>query len=382
MKIVLFCHAFTSCWNNGHAHFLRGVAREFLALGHRMVVCEYADGWSRSNALADGGADILKEAAQLVPGVELHALQSGDVENGLDRLLDQADVVLVHEWNEPSLIAAVGRHRRYADFLLFFLDAHHRAVTAPATIDALDLDAYDAVLAFGESLRECYADRGWGPRAYTWHEAADIALFQPMPAVEKTRDLVWIGNWGDDERSRELREFLIEPVRQLGLTADVHGVRYPQHAKNLLEDAGITYRGWLPNHRVPEAFAAARMTVHVPRQTYQSQLPGIPTIRVFEALACGIPLVCSPWLDDERLFPPGAYLQASSGTAMKHLLKALLEDHAMASELASRGREVIERAHTCRHRVEALLSIVDLLRRRPSVGRTAAAAARDMEPAQ
>ena len=41
---------------------------------------------------------------------------------------------------------------------------------------------------------------------------------------------MWIGNWGDDERSEELREFLIEPVKTLGLKAQVYGVRYPQEA--------------------------------------------------------------------------------------------------------------------------------------------------------
>ena len=41
---------------------------------------------------------------------------------------------------------------------------------------------------------------------------------------------MWIGNWGDEERSRELREFVLEPIRELGLTALIHGVRYPSDA--------------------------------------------------------------------------------------------------------------------------------------------------------
>ena len=357
MKIVLFCHAFTSCWNNGHAHFLRGVAREILALGHRSVICETATGWSRVNALTDGGAEILREAERLVPGVELYRLDMDRLEGELDALLNGADIVLVHEWSEPSLVAAIGRRRTRSRFLLFFIDAHHRAVTAPATISSLELDGYDAVLAFGESLREVYANRGWGRRAYTWHEAADARLFRPVSEVQQNCDLIWIGNWGDEERSRELREFLIEPVHDLRLQTRVHGVRYPKHAMDLLSKAGIRYCGWLPNHRVPEALAGARATVHIPRQPYNSQLAGIPTIRVFEALACGIPLVCSPWSDDERLFPPGAYIQATTGAEMTAALKALLADPEMAAELSRTGREAIERNHTCRHRVEELLSI-------------------------
>jgi spore maturation protein CgeB len=360
MKIVLFCHAFTSCWNNGHAHFLRGVAREFLALGHRVVVCEPESGWSRVNALADGGAEVLAEAEKLVPGVELHRYLSEpyDFERQLDMMLDGADIVLVHEWNEPSLVAAVGGRRDNFGFKLFFVDAHHRAVTAPSTIEALELDLYDGVLAFGATLRDIYDRLGWGRRAYTWHEAADIALFRPGPAVEKNCDLIWVGNWGDEERSRELQEFLIEPTNDLRLRTRVHGVRYPDHAIKLLGDAGIDYARWLPNHRVPAAFSGVRVTVHIPRQTYNGALAGIPTIRVFEALACGIPLVCSPWSDEERLFPSGSYLQVSDGAGMAAALKLLLADSDMAAELARNGRQAIERAHTCRHRVHELLAIV------------------------
>jgi spore maturation protein CgeB len=357
MKIVLFCHAFTSCWNNGHAHFLRGIAREILALGHRAVVCEAEAGWSRSNALADGGAEILREAERLIAGVELHRLSNGNPEAALDALLDGAGIVLVHEWNDPWLVAAIGDRRARSGFLLFFVDAHHRAVTDAATISSLELDAYDGVLAFGESLREVYERRGWGRRAYTWHEAADTAVFHPIAEARQTCDLVWIGNWGDDERSRELQEFLIRPVGRLQLDACFHGVRYPKHALDLLASAGIRYSGWLPNHKAPEAFAGARVTVHIPRQPYNGVLGGIPTIRVFEALACGIPLVCSPWSDEEQLFPPGVYLQAATGAHMTAVLKALLADAGMASELSRRGREAIERRHTCRHRVEELLSI-------------------------
>ena len=136
--------------------------------------------------------------------------------------------------------------------------------------------------------------------------------------MKKRSDLVWIGNWGDDERTEELIEFLIEPVRRLGLKADVYGVRYPESARRLLAEAGIAYQGWLPNFRVPEVFARARMTVHVPRRPYAHRLPGIPTIRPFEALACGIPLICAPWKDCEGLFRPGEdYLVASDGDEMK-----------------------------------------------------------------
>jgi spore maturation protein CgeB len=75
-------------------------------------------------------------------------------------------------------------------------------------------------------------------------------VFTPKQAG-RSGDLVWIGNWGDDERTAELRTFLLEPVRRLGLRAQVHGVRYPPAALEALAAAGIDYRGFLPNYRAP-----------------------------------------------------------------------------------------------------------------------------------
>jgi spore maturation protein CgeB len=357
MKTVLFYHAFTSCWNNGNAHFLRGVARELAHLGHEVVVYEPSAGWSRANAQQDGGAAVLREVRLLIPGIEVRLYGP---ELDLVEALAGADLVVVHEWNSPELIAAVGRQRANgAKFRLLFHDTHHRAVTAPEELGGFDLDGYDGVLAFGEVLREIYVRRGWARRAFTWHEAADVELYRPMPEIAKECDLVWIGNWGDNERSAELVEYLVEPIRALQLSARIYGVRYPAEALQSVEAAGIFYGGWLPNHRAPQTFARARATVHVPRGPYARQLPGIPTIRMFEALACGIPLISASWSDDESLFPPGCYLRASCGAAMTSLLSAVLSDDDMGAALAAAGLEAVLKRHTCRHRVHELLAIVE-----------------------
>jgi spore maturation protein CgeB len=361
MKAVFFYHAFTSCWNNGNAHFLRGVTRELARLGHEVIACEPSDGWSRINALQDDGAAILRDATSLIPGVHLVTYGAS---LDLDQVLEGADLVIVHEWNPPALIARIGRRRAGgAKFKLLFHDTHHRAITAPQELAEFDLDGFDGVLAFGEVLREIYVKRGWTRRAFTWHEAADTELYRPMPEIEKQCDLVWIGNWGDDERSAELTEFLVRPLAELKLSGRIYGVRYPQAALRMIEASGITYGGWLPNQRVPLAFAQARATVHVPRGPYARQLPGIPTIRMFEALACGIPLVSAPWSDDEQLFPSGCYLRVRNCETMKSALSALLNDAGMASSIAHAGLRAVLARHTCRHRVQELLAIVDTLGR-------------------
>jgi len=287
----------------------------------------------------------------------------GDAPPAPVALIANADLVIVHEWNDPALVASLGRARaRGGRFTLLFHDTHHRAVSDPDAIRAFDLSGYDGVLAFGEALSEVYRRWGWGARVWTWHEAADVRRFHP-PAVEGARaGLVWIGNWGDGERTAELETFLLAPARAAGLTLDIYGVRYPAEAQAMVADYGARYGGWLANAAAPGVFARHLATVHVPRRFYTTLLPGIPTIRVFEALACGIPLVSAPWDDAERLFRPGDYLTAADGAAMTRQLAALRDDLALRAATAAAGLETILARHTCDHRADELLAIVASLR--------------------
>ena len=360
MNVVLFYHSALSDWNHGNAHFLRGFAMELQSRGHHVVIQEPADAWSVQCLVREHGETALDDVRRAFP--LLHTVRYREPID-LERVLDGVDLVIVHEWNTHELVRRVGEHRRRSrPYTLLFHDTHHRSVSEPAAMAAYDLSDYDGVLAFGDVIRERYVAQGWAARAWTWHEAADVRLFQPRGEVDPQADLVWVGNWGDNERTAELREFLIEPVGTLRLRATVHGVRYPPEAIDELGAAGITYGGWLPNHRVPDVFAGHRVTVHVPRRPYVEQLHGVPTIRPFEALACGIPLISAPWHDVEGLFTPGEdYLVARNGEDMRHHLRAVLNDDALARQLAEHGRRTILERHTCAHRVDELLAIVESL---------------------
>ncbi len=355
----MFYHSVISDWNHGNAHMLRGVAWELQALGHRVQIYEPRDAWSLVQLRAERGEEPIRRFHALFPHLESHRYDPATLD--LDRALDGAGLVLVHEWNDPVLVRRIGEHRaRVGGYRLLFHDTHHRAATAPEALGEYDLRHYDGVLAFGAVLRDLYLERGWAARAWTWHEAADTRLFRPVPAPvqERSGDLVWVGNWGDEERTAELREFLIEPVAALGLRARVYGVRYPETGRRALAAAGLSYAGWLPNYEVPTIFGRYRATVHIPRRPYLEVLPGIPTIRIFEALACGIPLVTAPWEDLEGLFTPGSdYLVAGNGQEMRRHLRALLADEEMAGALAEHGLRTVRARHTCAHRVRELLAI-------------------------
>ena len=357
LHVVMFYHSLVSDWNHGNAHFLRGVASDLVSRGHEVSIYEPQNGWSRENLVAEYGPSPIEKFHAAYSRLRSTEYDLGDL--NLDRALDNADLVLVHEWNDHELVRRIGEHRaRNPDYKLLFHDTHHRSITDHASMAAYDLRNYDGVLAFGRVIRDLYLQQGWTQHAWTFHEAADTRVFQPVPNVEKEGDLVWVGNGGDEERTAELDEFLIQPVKDLGLRARVYGVRYPEHLRAALEKAQIELAGWTPNFEVPQALARFRVTVHIPRRPYVRALPGIPTIRPFEAMACAIPLVSAPWEDTESLFTAGEdYLVAHDGTEMKRHLRAILNDPHRARELAEHGRRTILARHTCAHRVDQLLEI-------------------------
>jgi spore maturation protein CgeB len=355
MQFALFYHSLISDWNHGNAHFLRGVVTELQSRGHHVRVFEPANGWSLKNLILERGHTAVREFSRVFPSLHttLYDLETLD----LDEALCDADVVLVHEWNDHELVRRIGLHRATHRYRLLFHDTHHRGVTDPASISKYDLRYFDGVLAFGEVLRELYVQNGWAAKAWTWHEAADTSVFRPQQRGTNMGDIAWIGNWGDDERTAELSAYFIQPVSKLGIRANVWGVRYPDSATACLRSADIAYHGWLPNYRAPEILCRHRAAIHIPRQPYVRALPGIPTIRVFEVLACGVALVSATWHDTEGLFKPGDFLMARTPEEMTRHLKAVVHDKDLAASVASSGLKSVLSRHTCKHRVDELLDI-------------------------
>ena len=202
-KLVLFCHSLRSDWNHGNAHFLRGILAEWRRRGFVAEAWEPANAWSARSLAAEYGEAALDEWRAGYPDLPVTVYDPAALD--FVRAVDGADLVIVHEWSAPDLVARIAAHRRNGGrYLLLFHDTHHRMATDPEAIARFDLDGFDGVLAFGEVLSEAYRRRGWGRQVFTWHEAADLSIFRPIPEIRRERDLVWIGNWGDDERTAEL----------------------------------------------------------------------------------------------------------------------------------------------------------------------------------
>ena len=385
LSFCIFAHSWISDWNHGNAHFLRGLASELVKAGHQVRCYEERNGWSMRNLAEEGSSaagDALASFRKAFPELDVRLYSQN---NGLNEFLATelagANVVLVHEWNSPEVVAAILPLKTKLKFRALFHDTHHRAYTNPAEILRMPLDQFDGVLAFGNAIRRIYSE-GFGiKRAWTFHEAADTAHFYPTEAAKDT-DVVWIGNWGDEERTRELQEFLITPAAAMpDYKFAVHGVRYPKQALEQLATSKIEFRGYLPNLRAPETYSRSKISLHVPRRFYANGLSGIPTIRVFEALASGLPLVCAPWNDSEGLFHPGEdYICVRDSKRMISELRHLLRDDRARQQLATKGLDTIRARHTCAHRAQQLVEICDELEAPFGASRSFVGSANDERP--
>lgn len=348
MRVAFFAQSATSESGRGCASTLRGIVRELHQRGHDAHVHELCATLDLTSAL--DGAEVV-----IVPATS-----------------DGADAQVV-----PDLIGRIGRHHgRARAYTLLLHDTCDRSISDPASLAALDLRHYDGVLACGDAVARLYVERGWIRDAWSWPTAADVRVFYPRQADELDRarhdpgsspllhgdagDLVWVGHVGADlERQRAFQEFFITPVRRLGIRAAVYGAGYTADTLRALATAGIEYRGWIPNERVPEVFSRYTVTVFIPRTPYVRSLQGIATPPLFEAMACGLPVVAAGWHDTVGLFAsPAPFLVAESSTDMASCLDAVLTRPSLRAELARRGLREIQARHTCGHRVHELLQIV------------------------
>ena len=366
IRFCIFAHSWISDWNHGNAHFLRGLARELRKLGHEVRCYEELGSWSLTNLVEQEGEVAVQAIEQFrreFPDLDVRFYQQDEQLRDTLRLeLRNADVAVIHEWNDPEVANTILSLKAELGFRALFHDTHHRALSNAREILRFDLGHFDGVLAFGEAITRIYLEGFGVQRAWTFHEAADATNFYPRDGPADI-DVLWIGNWGDEERTGELAEFLIEPLAKLrNCKTVVHGVRFPDKGIEVLQQAGIEYRGYLPNLSAPELYSRSVLSLHVPRRQYSNGLQGVPTIRVFEALACGAPLICAPWHDAEGLFQPGEdYVVVASGAEMQAEIQHLIRDESARRQIGAHGRDTILRRHTCAHRAQQLVAICEEL---------------------
>lgn len=369
VRIVLFYHSLISDWNNPVVHFIRGVASELLHRGHDVTIFEQHNNWSLRNLRARHGDETIIAFRRAFPQLAQRIILYDPYTLDLDRLLINSDLVIVQDWINPLLAERIGKHRSTREtYRALFHDTRHRIMTDPEQFALCDVSDYDGVLASANVVRDRYRSKRCARDVWTWHPAADTRLCD-FSAERQHRhilkDFLSVSNWqssNGQHRADELERLLVRPSRRAHRTVKTYGARYPQSVRDTLAHADIDHGGWLANDHLPRALSRYRAAVHLPRDETVHTLPGVVSPFVFEALACGCPLLSTTWQDPDGLFTADRdYLSCDGGEAIQEAFESLMAKPEAADELAQHGRATIMQHHTCAHRVDELLAIVNEL---------------------
>ena len=267
---VIFYHSLVSDWNHGNAHFLRGVARARQRRGHDVSRLRARDALEPAKpGRATTGRRRSPAFERAYPQLRSEPLRSRGARSR--RVLDGADVVIVHEWNEHDLVPRIGEHRARGAALSCCCSTTRTiaSVTDPAAWPRTICELRRRARLRRGDPRDATSSAAGPPARGPGTKPRTRAFSTAHPSRAADGDLVWVGNWGDDERTRGApripdRAGASARAESAASTACATRRSAPRRSRR----AGIEYGGWLPNYAVPDVFARYTVTVHIPRRPY------------------------------------------------------------------------------------------------------------------
>jgi spore maturation protein CgeB len=351
MKIVIFGLTITSAWGNGHATTYRSLIKALARRGHQVAFVEKDVEWYRDNR------DLPKPA---FCSVELYNdwLSQGAA---LVRLCADADAIVIGSYFADAISATKAVLDAGHGPLLFY------DIDTPITLAALRtsgsteyvntslIPQFDAYLSFtgGPALQELEARFG-ARRALPLYCSVDTDLYKPSGIREEYRcDLSYLGTYAPD-RQPKLMQLLCEPAALLpdrGFI--VAGAMYPPEARWPANVARLTHVA-PPDH--PAFYSAARFTLNLTRADMVATGYS-PSVRLFEASACGAAILSDDWEGlDEFLTPGEQILLPRDEHDVADILLNLSDEQ--RRKIGNDARERILASHTSLHRAIEFEEIV------------------------
>jgi spore maturation protein CgeB len=347
-RFVILGLSITSSWGNGHATTYRGLVRELVRRGHDVHFIERDVPWYAQNRdLPDppfGRTSLYRNLD------ELHDCFAEDVR--------EADVVIVGSY-VPNGVAVGEWVQREGGGVKVFYD-----IDTPVTLAKLargdheylapaQIARYDVYLSFtgGPTLRRLEREYG-SPMARVLYCSVDPQLYFPQPQPQPARwDLGYMGTYSYD-RQPTVEALLIEPARQWSAGRfTVAGPQYPTHVQ---WPVNVDYAAHLPPSKHRMFYNMQRYTLNVTRADMIAA-GWSPSVRLFEAAACGTPIISDRWDGIETLLAPGReILLARSAPEVLRILQEIREEDRRA--IGSRARLRVLNEHTAGHRAEQLES--------------------------
>jgi spore maturation protein CgeB len=361
LRLVVLGLSLSSSWGNGHATTYRALLKAFAARGHDVLFLERDVPWYAAHRdLPEPGFCDLALYADL-DGLEEHR-----------GAIAEADAVIVGSY-VPDGIAAGARVLDWARGVTAFYD-----IDTPVTLAALEtrtcaylaadqIPDYDLYLSFtgGPTLRRL--ERTYGaPAARALYCSVDPDAY---PALDRPAryDLSYLGTYSPD-RQPALERLLIEPARR---APDLRfAVAGPQYPADIDWPANVARIEHLPPDRHPDFYAASRYTLNVTRAD-MVRAGWSPSVRLFEAGACGTPVISDRWDGLETLLVPGREILLPEGP--EEVLSTLrARSEAERRRLGQAARTAILARHTAAARAADLEHVLAEARTRRGASRPAA----------
>ncbi|TFZ06220.1 glycosyltransferase [Ramlibacter henchirensis] len=345
LSIVILGLSITSSWGNGHATTYRGLVRELDAAGHDVLFLERDVPWYASHR------DL---PAPPYGRTELY----GSLEELHDRFADEvrtADLVVVGSF-VPQGVQVGEWVQREAGGLTAFYD-----IDTPVTLAKLargdheylrpdQIAGYSMYLSFtgGPTLRRLEQEFG-SPCARVLYCSVDPQLYHPDPQPAQW-DLGYMGTYSDD-RQPGVDRLLLQPARAWQDGRFV--VAGPQYPSWIAWPANVQYQPHLPPAEHRAFYNRQRFTLNITRAD-MVQAGWSPSVRLFEAAACGTPIISDRWAGLETLLMPGREIVlADSAADVLAVLRVMPEEDRLA--MAERARRRILAEHTAAHRAAQLV---------------------------
>jgi spore maturation protein CgeB len=350
MKLVIFGLTISSSWGNGHATLWRGLCRALIARGHDVTFFE------RDVPYYAGHRDM-----HYLPGGRLVLYRSWrEIRDEAKASISDADVAMTTSYCPDAIDA--GRVILDSNALRVFYDLDTPVTFAQLNrghaVDYIGPDGladYDLVLSYsgGDALNELQSRLG-ARKVAPLYGSVDPTQHHPVsPLREYRADLSYLGTYAED-RQVALERLFVEPARHRDdLRFLIGGAQYPP---SFPWTENIFFVQHLPPAEHPAFFSSSRITLNVTRKA-MADMGYCPSGRLFEAAACGVPLLSDRWEGLDHFFEPGREILTAETT--EDALAALQLSDSELKTIADSARERVLAEHTAANRALELEQILD-----------------------
>ena len=349
LRIVILGLSITSSWGNGHATTYRALVKALAARGHDVLFLERETSWYAAH----------RDLPAPPYGITRLYSNLEELKDCFGAAMRSADLVVVGSYVPDGIDVSA------------WVIAHARGITAfydidtPVTLSKLAqqdheylspalIPQYDLYLSFtGGPLLACLQRDYRAKRARPLYCSVDPELYYPEDNNHQY-DLGYLGTYSSD-RQPPLEGLLMEPARQLPRQRFV--VAGPQYPKTLQWPSNVRRIEHLPPSEHRSFYNAQRFTLNVTRAA-MARAGYSPSVRLFEAAACGVPVVSDDWAGLDEFFTPDEEIFVCRSTADVVRILSETQKH-VRCRMSEKARRRVLRAHTPAHRAQALESYVD-----------------------